>query len=101
MTNLLFLGLPLVIYLSLATLPKGRPAAVGLAIALVFVATLRLIMPSVGAASFMALAGIAMAALAQGLRAALGPRLSNTMYFALLGVLPLIALSLLTFTVGD
>ncbi|WP_022704011.1 hypothetical protein [Pseudorhodobacter ferrugineus] len=101
MTNLVFLALPLVIYLSLATLPKGRPAATGLAIALVFVAILRLTMPVAGPASFVALAGIAMAAIAQGLRTALGPRLPPRLYFALLGVLPLIAIALLTLTVGD
>lgn len=101
MTNLIFLALPLVIYLSLATLPKGRPAAVGLAIALVVVAALRLTVPAAGPASLVAFAGVAMAAIAQGARAAFGPRLPSNLYFALLGVLPLIAIALLTLTVGE
>lgn len=101
MTSLLFLAFSLVIYLSLATLPKGRPAAIGLAAALLLLTALRLAIPSVQGAAYVALISVAMAAVAQGLRTALGPRLPHGLYLGLLGVLPMLAILFLSVTVGD
>jgi hypothetical protein len=83
MSGLLVLGLPLAVFASLALLPPGRQALLGLAVAAVLAAGFRWSSGEAGLA-FLAGAGVAMAALAQGLRAALGARLSRLMYLALL-----------------
>lgn len=83
MSGGLVLILPLVVFVSLALLPAGRQALVGLAIAALLAAAFRWMSGAAGLA-FLAGAGVAMAALAQGLRAGLGPRLSRLMYLALL-----------------
>lgn len=101
MTSLLFLALPLVVYVSLATLPKGRSAAIGLGVALLLLTGLRVAAPMTNAAALLAIAGVAMASVAQGARALLGARLPPKMYLALLGVLPLVGLLILFVTVGD
>ena len=101
MASLLFLALPLVIYLSLATLPQGRPAAIGLGAAVLLLAVLQLAVPAAQPLAGFALAGVVMAGVAQGLRVALGARLPHNLYLALLGVLPLLALLILFVTVGD
>lgn len=101
MTNLLYFALPLVIYLSLATLPQGRPAAMGLGVAVVIMAFGYFLAPNLGSALTLALAGVAMAAVAQAARAALGAHMPHSLYLALLGALPLAVLMILLLTVGD
>lgn len=76
---LVFVILPLVVFLSLALLPRGRPAALGLGVALLALAGLRATAGEgedgefARVAQTMTGAGIVMAALAQGLRLALPP----------------------------
>jgi hypothetical protein len=100
MSSLIFVILPLAIYFSLATLPPGRQALIGLGVAIALIALARFIVPEAQGLTRLALTGIAMAAVAQGLRAALGARLPRAMYFALLGLLPLLTLLILTFSIG-
>lgn len=100
MTSLLILGLPLVIYLSLAILPTGRPAAAGLAVAGALLVAVYFASPDLGNLLMVALAGAALAALAQALRWLAGPRLATAHYFALLGALPLLALAAIVFSLG-
>jgi hypothetical protein len=96
----LLLALPLVIYLSLATLPKGRPAVVGLAVAGGLIAVGFLASPAAGSLLALALVGAGMAAIAQALRWALADRLAPRVYFALLGLLPLLVLFVLSLSIG-
>lgn len=100
MEAVVVLVLPLVIYLSLATLPKGRLAAIGIGTAIVILAALRLTGPSLQGAVTLALIGVGMAAIAQTLRAALGPRLPHKLYLALLGLPPMAVILILSFSVG-
>ena len=88
----LVLLLPLGVFASLALLPPGRPAVWGLAVAAVLAAAFRALSGD-AALPMLAGAGIAMAALAQGARAVLGPRLPHRMYLALLPAVPLGALA--------
>lgn len=90
---LLLLGLPLVVFASLALLPGGRPAVWGLAAAAVLAAVVRAASGD-SVLPMLAGVGIALAAIAQGLRAMLGPRLPHRMYLALLPALALAALAL-------
>lgn len=101
MASLLFLALPLVIYLSLATLPKGQPAVMGLGVAGLLIALGFLIMPGLRSVLMLALAGAGMAAVAQSLRWLAGPRLAPRLYVALLGLLPLLSFVALMFSLGD
>jgi hypothetical protein len=100
MTSLLLLGLPLVIYLSLAVLPKGMPAAVGLGVAGALIAAAYFAVPALGNLVWVALAGAGLAALAQTLRWLAGPRLATAHYFAVLGALPLAALAAIVLILG-
>jgi hypothetical protein len=72
MTTFLVLGLPVVAYVSLVLLPKGRPAAIGIAAAAIAVGlVLRLAGDGGGASGLVGLfwgGAVALAALAQGLR---------------------------------
>jgi hypothetical protein len=76
---LIFVILPFVIFLSLALLPRGRPAALGLGVALLALAGLWATTGNGEDGDFarvsltMAAAGVVMAAIAQGLRLALPP----------------------------
>lgn len=101
MGSIVLFALPLVIYLSLATLPKGRSAAIGLGVAVVLLAALRLAVPSAQGAATIALVGVALAAIAQAVRAALGPKLPPKLYLALLGLPPLVLILILSFSVGE
>lgn len=101
MASLIVFALPLVIYLSLATLPKGQPAALGLGVAGLLIALGSVLVPDHGGLLGLALAGAGMAATAQALRWIAGPRPSPLLYFALLGLLPLLVLAALTFSLGD
>lgn len=100
MTSLLVLGLPLVIYMSLAVLPKGLPAAMGLAVAGALIAAVHFAIPNSGNLAMGALVGAGLAAVAQALRWLAGPRLATAHYFALLGALPLAALAAIMFSFG-
>jgi hypothetical protein len=100
MASLLILGLPLVIYLSLAVLPKGMPAAIGLCVAGALIAAAHFAAPNLGNLVMVALAGAGLAAVAQALRWLAGPRLAPAHYLALLGALPLAALAAIIFSFG-
>jgi hypothetical protein len=100
MTSLLVLGLPLVIYLSLAVLPKGKPAILGLAVAGAMIMAAYVAAPGLGNLRILALGGVGLAALAQTLRWLAGPRLAAAHYIALLGALPLAALAAIMFSLG-
>lgn len=89
---LLVLGLPLMVFVSLALLPAGRGAVRGLAVAAVLAALVRALSDD-AVLPLLAGVGIVLAAVAQGLRAVLGPRLSHPMYLALLPALALAALA--------
>lgn len=93
MNALLVFGMPLVVFGSLALLPPGRPAVWGLAVAALLAAALRALSGD-AVLPMLAGVGIALAAVAQGLRAALGPRLPHRMYLALLPALALAPLAL-------
>lgn len=90
-------GLVLAVYLSLAVLPKGRSAVIGLVFAGCLVMLGFLVVPSAGPLLTLALVGAGMAALAQALR----PLFAARMYFALLGLFPLLVLAALMFSIGD
>lgn len=94
MNALLVFGLPLVVFGSLALLPPGRAAVWGLAVAALLAATLRALSGD-PVLPMLAGAGIALAAVAQGVRAALGPCLPHPLYLAFLPALALTALALL------
>jgi ABC-type uncharacterized transport system permease subunit len=83
MSGLLVLGLPFVVFVSLARLSPGRQAVVGMAVAAVLAA---LFAAATGddALALPAGAGIALALLAQGVRALMGDRLSRLSSLALL-----------------
>lgn len=87
----LVLGLPLAVFASLALLPPGRPAFWGIAVAAGLALAFRLVFGD-PVLSALAGAGIALAGIAQLLRALLGARLPHNMYLALLPALALIAL---------
>lgn len=95
----LVLLLPLVVFGSLALLPPGRPAVWGLAVAALLAAGVRALTGD-AVLPMLAGAGIALAALAQGARAALGPRLPQRFYLALLPALPLGALAVFLLLTG-
>jgi hypothetical protein len=97
MGTLFALALVLVVYLSLALLPKGQTAVMGLVIAgglllLGFVAV-----PNATPMLTLALIGAGMAAVAQAARGLFATHI----YYVLLGLLPLLALAALTFRIGD
>ncbi|WP_323006063.1 hypothetical protein [Pseudorhodobacter sp.] len=100
MVNLFILVLPLVIYLSLATLPMGRPAVMGLAVAGLLLVMGFVLTPAGGYLFSLGLLGAGLAAVAQALRWLAGPRLAPKLYFALLGLLPLCAIAALSVSVG-
>lgn len=100
MEVIVLFALPLVIYLSLATLPKGHSAAIGLAVALLLLAALRFMVPSTQGAANIALIGVAMAAFAQAGRSILGPKLPHGLYLALLGLPPMVMILIISLTVG-
>jgi hypothetical protein len=81
-------------YLSLAMLPKGRPAAVGIGAAVALAVIYRLVTGDAGLSALAGM-GIAMAAVAQALRVVLLPRLPGWSYPALVPLLALCALAIL------
>jgi hypothetical protein len=97
MGTLFALALVLVVYMSLALLPRGQPAVMGILIAGGLLLLGFLLAPDAGPFLTLALVGAGMAALAQALRPVFAPRF----YYALLGLLPLLALAALTFSIGD
>ena len=97
---LIFIALPLAVYLSLALVAKGRPAAIARIVALALVGVSYRLMPELAIAAFLALGGIAMAALAQTVRVLAAERMAPGLYFKLLGVPPMIAFLILTFSRG-
>jgi hypothetical protein len=99
MTGLLVLGVPLAVFLSLALLPPGRQAVWGMAVAAVLAAGFRAATGD-GFLALLAGAGIALAGVAQGLRALLGDRLNRVAYLAMLPFLYLVALLTLQRFVG-
>lgn len=101
MGSLVFLALPLVVYASLATLPMGRPAVIGLGVAGLMLELGYVLVPDNHGLLTFALAGAVMAATAQALRWLAGARLAPRLYLALLGLLPLLVLLVLTFSLGD
>lgn len=96
----IFFALPLVIYLSLATLPKGQPAVMGLAVAGLLLGLGYFFLPSAGSLLLLASIGAGMAAVAQALRMAAGVHLTQRLYLMLLGLLPLLVLVVLSFSFG-
>ena len=87
MIGLMFLFALLAIYLSLALLPKGRAATIGIisaAAAALLGTQITALAPLAPVAGY----AIALAGIAQGLRQILGARLSEGMYRALLGLPP-------------
>ncbi|SEM77591.1 hypothetical protein SAMN05216227_1002113 [Pseudorhodobacter antarcticus] len=96
MGSLFALGTVLVIYVSLATLPKGPPAVMGLVLAGGLILLGYLIAPNAGHILTLALVGAGMAAAAQAMRRFIPQRL----YLPLLGVLPLLLLSVLLVITG-
>jgi hypothetical protein len=99
MSGALLLGLPGAVFLSLALLPPGRQALWGLAVAAVLAAAFRAATGDAGLA-LLAGAGVALAAVAQGLRAVLGERLNRLAYLAMLPLLYLVALLIVQRFVG-
>jgi hypothetical protein len=101
MIGLMFLGVLLAIYLSLALLPAGRTAALGIAIA-AGVTLLSLQITTFAAIAPLAGYAVGLAALAQGLRYVMGARLPDRLYRALLGLPPFLLVLgvLLTTTLG-
>lgn len=82
---LLLLGVPLAVYVSLCLLPRGKPAAIGIAVALLAAGIVLQMtadpLPQVLAT--LAIGGVAVAALVQGVRAAMGDRLPPYAYPAM------------------
>jgi hypothetical protein len=78
------------VYLSLALLPKGRAAALGLIVAAAM-ATLSAQIGIFAPLIWPAFLAIGLAAIAQGLRQVLGQNLAPWLYRALLGLPPLLA----------
>jgi hypothetical protein len=96
----IFLALPLIIYLSLATLPKGMPAALGLAVAGLLLVLGYFAAPTAGSLLTLASIGVGMGVIAQSVRWAAGDHLTQRLYFTLLGLLPLLVLVVLSFSFG-
>ena len=98
MIGLMFLFALLAIYLSLAFLPKGRAATIGIvsaAAAALLATQITVLAPIAPVAGY----AIALAGFAQGLRQILGLQLTDRMYRALLGLPPfLLVLGLLSAT---
>ena len=101
MGSLVILALPLIVYISLATLPMGQPAVIGLGTAGLLIALGYLVLPDRSSLFTLALIGAGMAATAQALRWGAGDRLAPRLYFAMLGLLPLLVLVVLMFSLGD
>lgn len=99
MSGLLVLGLPFAVFVSLALLPPGRQAVLGMAVAAVLAALFRAATGD-GALALLAGAGIALALVAHGVRALMGDRLSRFAYLAMLPFLYIVALLIVQRFVG-
>jgi hypothetical protein len=91
MSGMLVFGLPFVVFLSLALLPPGRQAVWGMAVAALLAAGFRAATGD-GFLALLAAAGIALAGVAQGIRALMGDRLNRMAYLAMLPFLYFMAL---------
>jgi hypothetical protein len=96
MGSLFALAIVLVIYVSLAILPKGQPAVMGIVVAGGLILLGYLVAPNAAHLLRLAMIGAGMAAAAQAVRGLIAPRL----YLPLLGLLPLILLSALLVITG-
>lgn len=76
---LVFIGLPVISYLGLASLPRGRPALIGIAVAALVIAVVWVMLTAGGGDSFMIalmrflFSATSLAALVQVLRHVIGP----------------------------
>ena len=90
--ELVLLAIPFAVYLSLCLLPAGRGALIGIGVAAGFCLLFWLANPAVAMLVLLVAAGVAFAALAQGLRVLLGARLTRGAYLALV-LLPVLVLA--------
>lgn len=103
---LIFIALPVAIYLSLALLPRGRPAAMGIVVAALFALALWTLSDPASDEGFgrviaaVAASGIGLAALVQGLRALLGPGQPVWLYPAMVTLALPLALGALLVLLG-
>lgn len=82
---ILLLGVPLAVYVSLCLLPRGKAAAIGIAVALLAAGLVARVAadPLAQMLAMLATGGVAVAAFVQGVRAALGDRLPPYAYPAM------------------
>jgi hypothetical protein len=83
--TVLLIGVPLVVYVSLCLLPMGKPAAIGIAVALLAAGLVQRVAddPLPQTLATLVIGGVAVAALVQGVRAAIGERLPPFAYPAM------------------